>query len=379
MLRTTLWAFFLACSWTWCVGMFLPVLLVRNWGVWAWVVFAIPNVVGAAAMGFVIRSRETSQRILDEHRLAIAVFSLITIAFHIYFVYWFVGGRLMGPWSLVIPVAAFFIFWSPGRQRPELDSRLAPIVWLISMIAFAIVAWRDGFKIDLLPPLWPKYEALFLLPLCLFGFALCPYLDATFHRALQATGPRAPFVFSLGFGLFFLLMILFTLWYTRPIAALIYPGNAGTVSRWIVIAIGCHMSIQSAFTVSLHVRELERMRMPPKFQLAALITLFTAALLAGLVTKANLQPYLGIDGGEAGYWIFMSFYSLLFSGYVSLFLLPKTGKSFQPTRDNLIRLGLTFLVAAVLCWIAVVHRQMFLLLPGVAIPLLCGRVLRRRV
>src|ERR1051325_2490171 len=109
MLKSLLWAFFLACSWTWCIGMFLPVLLVRNWGIGAWFVFAIPNVIGAAAMGFVMRSRQQSEDILINHRMAVAVFSLITIAFHIYFVYWFVGNRLMTPWLLVIPVAAFFL------------------------------------------------------------------------------------------------------------------------------------------------------------------------------------------------------------------------------------------------------------------------------
>src|SRR5947207_10311230 len=122
------WAFFLACSWTWCIGMFLPVLLVRNWGIWGWVVFAIPNIIGAAAMGWVISSRDVSERILDRHRLAVAIFSLITIAFHIYFVYWFVGDRLMGPWLLVIPVAAFFLFWSAGRTSPQVDPLMAVIV-----------------------------------------------------------------------------------------------------------------------------------------------------------------------------------------------------------------------------------------------------------
>src|SRR5687768_14463818 len=133
MLRSLRWALFLACSWTWCIGMFLPVLFVRNWGILAWVVFAIPNVIGAAAMGLVIRSRETSERILLQHQPAVAWFSLITIAFHIYFNYWFVGNRLMGPWSLIIPVAAFFVFWTAGRRQPELDPKLSSIVWLISL------------------------------------------------------------------------------------------------------------------------------------------------------------------------------------------------------------------------------------------------------
>src|SRR5215212_2198252 len=149
MLKSLLWAFFLACSWTWCVGMFLPVLLVRNWGIWGWVVFAVPNVIGAAAMGFVVRSRQQSEDILTTHRSAVAVFSLITIAFHIYFVYWFIAQRLMGPWLLVIPVAAFLLVWGAGRQSPQSDPVMAAIVWVMSICAFAVVAWNTGWKLDL--------------------------------------------------------------------------------------------------------------------------------------------------------------------------------------------------------------------------------------
>src|SRR5947209_11222754 len=147
MIKFFLWAFFLACSWTWCIGMFLPVLLVRNWGIWAWIVFAVPNIIGAAAMGLVISSRQQSENILINHRTAIAVFSLITIAFHIYFVYWFVAQRLMGPWLLVIPVAAFFLIWSAGRKSPQTDPRMAAIVWIWSMAAFAVFAWRTDWHL----------------------------------------------------------------------------------------------------------------------------------------------------------------------------------------------------------------------------------------
>src|SRR5882762_7153602 len=146
MIKSLLWAFFLACSWTWCIGMFMPVLLVRNWGIWAWVVFAVPNVLGAAAMGFVIRSRQSSEDILINHRTAIGTFSLITIAFHLYFVYWFVAQRLMGPWLLVIPVGAFFLFWSTSRTSPQADPLMAIIVWVLSMCAFAVYAWYTGWK-----------------------------------------------------------------------------------------------------------------------------------------------------------------------------------------------------------------------------------------
>src|SRR5207244_12254031 len=175
---------------------------------------------------------------------------------------------------------------------PQTDPAMAAIVWLLSMAAFAVFAWQNGWKPGLPAPRWPSYELIWLAPLCLIGFALCPYLDATFHRARMATGDRAPLVFTLGFGLFFLCMIAFTLWYTKPIAAAIYPGNSASLPRATILLIGCHMSIQSAFTVAIHVRELERMQMPANFRLIALAILFAAVLAAAIVTNSDLQPYL---------------------------------------------------------------------------------------
>src|ERR1044071_797833 len=87
-LPSLLWSVFLACSWTWCIGMFLPVLLVRDYGVWGWIVFAIPNVLGAAAVGWVIRSPEQSRRIVAAHRMPMLAFSLVTSAFQWFFALW---------------------------------------------------------------------------------------------------------------------------------------------------------------------------------------------------------------------------------------------------------------------------------------------------
>src|SRR6187397_1723561 len=95
--RTMLaWAAFLACSWTWCIGMFLPVLLVRDYGGWGWIVFAVPNVIGAAAMGWILRSGEISRRIVENHRVACLSFSAVTILFHVLFTGWVIQ-RLAGP------------------------------------------------------------------------------------------------------------------------------------------------------------------------------------------------------------------------------------------------------------------------------------------
>src|SRR4051812_28507531 len=374
MLKSLLWALFLACSWTWCIGMFMPVLLVRNWGIWAWVVFAAPNVIGAAAMGFVIRSRQSSEDILINHRTPIAFFSLITIAFHIYFVYWFVAGRLMGPWLLWIPVVAFLILWGAGRQSPQTDPIMAAIVWVMSMAAFVAFALNTDWKLDLPQARWPSYELLWLLPVCLFGFALCPYLDATFHRARMATGDRSGLVFALGFGVFFLCMIAFTLWYTKPIAAAIYSGNSSALPRALVLVIGCHMSIQSAFTVAIHVRELERMQMPMQFRLGGLAALVVAVLAAAIVSKIDFQPWLGVDGGEGGYWLFIGFYAIFVPAYVWLFMLPR-----RPIKRPAAVLATISLLCAALMWIAIIDRQMYLLAPAAAILIASRWLIPKRV
>ena len=61
------WAAYLACSWTWCIGMFLPVLLYRDFGLRGFILFAVPNVLGAAAMGWVLRTPASSSRLVSRH------------------------------------------------------------------------------------------------------------------------------------------------------------------------------------------------------------------------------------------------------------------------------------------------------------------------
>jgi hypothetical protein len=280
----------------------------------------------------------------------------------------------MGAWLLVIPVAAFFLMWGAGRQSPQTDPVMAAIVWVLSMAAFAVFGWHTGWKLDLPASRWPAHEVIWLLPLCVFGFALCPYLDATFHRARMASGDRGPLVFALGFGVFFLCMIFFTLWYTRPVATAIYPGNSSSIPRAVALLIGCHMSIQSAFTVAIHVRELERMQMPMNFRLGALAILFVAVLAASIVSKTDLQRLLGVDGGEAGYWLFMGSYTVAVPAYVWLFMLAR-----RPIRQRVLVLAVIAAICLPLLWLAIIHRQMYLMPVAVAIVIASRWLVPRRV
>src|SRR5690348_12492685 len=75
------WAAVLAASWTWCIGMFLPVLLVRDFGPRSFVIFAVPNVLGAAIMGAALQRPGASESLVRRHGLASWGFSFVTVAF----------------------------------------------------------------------------------------------------------------------------------------------------------------------------------------------------------------------------------------------------------------------------------------------------------
>ena len=77
------WGFYLACSWTWVIGMYLPVLLIRDFGWAGWLAFAVPNVLGAAAMGWILRSPAAAMRLAGEHPQAVRLFSTVTVSFQV--------------------------------------------------------------------------------------------------------------------------------------------------------------------------------------------------------------------------------------------------------------------------------------------------------
>ena len=72
---------FVACSWTWCIGMYLPVLLIRDFGWWSFAAFAIPNCLGAAGFGWAVLTEARSRSLMLMHAPAIRAFALVTVAF----------------------------------------------------------------------------------------------------------------------------------------------------------------------------------------------------------------------------------------------------------------------------------------------------------
>ena len=340
--------------------MLLPVLLVRELGVIGWIVFAIPNVIGAAAMGWVLRDPDSSRRIVEAHGPACRAFSAVTIAFHVFFVLWFVP-RLVGLPVAACAFAVVGVYLLLTLWAPRTDLSVGAIVLLASLLLFALFLKRTPVTIPTTGS-HPTLEAAFLAPACLLGFALCPYLDLTFHRARQAFAEptRSRVAFGLGFGVVFLSMIVFSLCYAAALSPLVgadWQRHLRPAFGWII---GTHMIVQSAFTLAVHARSLAASRIRPG-GIFALLLLTQAAILAALAAPL-LPRWLQLDPGELIYRLFMSFYGLLFPAYVWICMFPgRRGLTPASVRA----LILAVLVAAPFYWLGFVADRMIWLLPGV--------------
>jgi hypothetical protein len=357
--RTIGWAAFLGASWTWVIGMYLPVILVKEFGLWGWIVFALPNVIGAAAMGAVLINADRSRRLLSQHLAMATAFSIVTIAFHVYFVGWILRDLLENYATGVFIVAAI-LFAIGGRRR---DLWLAAIVLLVSVVCMGFVLTQPLGNARLLWTADPKPELLALTPVCIFGFFLCPYLDLTFHRARQATEPRAGVrAFQIGFGGFFLLMIVFTLIYARWMGMSVMGVN----HQLLIKAIGVHMAVQIAFTLSVHVRAVIGVGEKVRFARAALVLAALGALALSALPY-RWPVFRLLPTGEVIYRCFMGFYGLVFPAYVWLCMIPTKDGRTTPDRDRVIRFVIAVLAAGPFFWAGFVDRWYWWLLAGLAI------------
>jgi hypothetical protein len=392
-------AAFLASSWTWCIGMFLPVLLVRDFGLWAFVVFAVPNCLGAALMGWVMREPGASERFIAAHRRACVWFSRITIAFHAFFLMWTAqregfASAIAAGLVLNLTINAICLW----RRAPDWAS--SALTYVVSL-ACAAVMFRAG-ALSLSPSIadhaavpaasdtaspivaaLPTTDLLFLAPVCVFGFALCPYLDLSFHLARRrlpaAPGTRA---FALGFGLLFLGMIVFTLAYaaillradpTFSIAPL--PHLAATAGVTAVAALFIHWGSQAAFTMHVHHGMVSRHLHGKAWSMnAAGLAAFLVPMILGLATP--WIPAIGpLSGGEALYRAFMAFYGLVFPAYVWICVLPGAWFT-RPTRRRILLLAFSVGAAAPMFHMGFIMQQTWWLAPGLAVVLAAGAISR---
>jgi hypothetical protein len=357
-LQVILWGAYLACSWTWCIGMFLPVLLVRDFGHASFFVFAVPNVLGAMLMGLALARPGASEQFVERHRAACAWFSAVTLAFQVFFLVWLLKGVFMpasarwvfaGVLPLVLIIRSHRSQWSAG----------VALVLLAVSAAAGLAWWRHSPHTPQgLTPLLPQSDLAWLAPVCLFGFGLCPYLDLTFHAARQkVAGAPGSIAFVLGFGVMFLTMILLTLAYATPLIQRSldagYPVQPGLLAAPLLL----HVAAQLAYTGRLHADALEK-ALPGNWDAARPFWATLAGVGLGAISGPLVDP-------ENIYRSFMGFYGLIFPAYVWICVIHRPAL----TRHALHVWAGAVLAALPMFWMGFIERRTWWLAPGIVLVL----------
>ncbi len=368
-LKTAGWALFLGASWTWCIGMFFPVLLIREFGFWGWIVFALPNVIGSAIAGSVLQSAERSKKLLSHHAPAGVLFSVVTLAFHVFFVGWMVRPLVgIGPATGVFLLAG--LFYAIGGKRRDLVIAAGAI--LLSLVAIGFALAQPLGNGTMFAKADPSPSIIALVPVCMIGFFLCPYLDLTYHRARQHTEPAAGAkAFQLGFFGPFFLMILFTLLYANWL-------DHNTPNRILQYAIGGHMIVQIALTMAFHVRSVME---TTSEQHQSLRMLLPVGMLIGLATGlfSRMYPVIAAhDVGETIYLCFMGAYGAFFPAYVLLCMIPTSKGPANPDRAAWRRVILVTAMVFPCYWMGLIEHRAWWLLLGALILLVSRKLLSAR-
>lgn len=357
---------FLAASWTWCIGMFLPILLARDFGPWAYILFALPNCVGAGVMGRVM-ARHGPAEVLAAHGRASLVFGAVTMAFQWFFLIWLLADSPREQMLRLIPAVIVGMLLATWWRRGRFPGGVGGVAAVVISLALGAVWLIRGDVPGVAPPgaLRPMGELLPLAGVCSLGFLLCPYLDRTFLQTADRCGPQAaPAAFVVGFLGIFPLLILIThlAWPSLgvqpgPLRPSLYPA-----------LLSLHVAMQLGFTIAAHERAMadEPSRGPGVSMAGGLAFLIGA----GLAAAAGLLP-LGLHGlapHEVVYRGFMAFYGLIFPAYVWCCMIPG-GWTCVPTRRRLLAFAAAVVFGAPFFYLGMMMRETWWLLPGISMVL----------
>lgn len=257
-------AAFLACSWTWCIGMFFPVYLLRDYGPASFLVFALPNIIGAAGLAFVLARPGSVDAHATAHRHAIGMFSTVTLAFQWFFLLWLIGGLGL-QWEtagvLGLAVVAMALMEKRGAEtRSGLRLSILTLLFSLAMMFWLVPAIRTSTPDLSQGKTWKGVEGLaWFAPVSIIGFLLCPYLDGTFLEVRRRiAGVSGKVTFLVGFVGFFSLMLIFTWLYAGPTIGESVAQGVRVGPQWAQLPVQLHMGLQLGFTIGVHGLVLRR-------------------------------------------------------------------------------------------------------------------------
>ncbi|MCH2136643.1 MAG: hypothetical protein MK101_08675 [Phycisphaerales bacterium] len=329
MLRNLGWGMYGASAWTWCIGMYLPVLLMQWYGWWGFVLIAVPNVIGCTWMGWRLRTADASRTFCRRHATAIRWFAIATVGFQLLFL------SMVTTWFLpethplisnlyVVPLLAFALAWLLAMLPRALWPWLGVATFVVSMSVLG-VRLDEGFTTP--TPTRDPIDVIWLAPIFCLGFGLSPWLDAPFHQTLQATDDRRAFLVV---GVAFFLLLFITATYSRLGPELMRMG------------VLVHVLVQSIFTLAANLREVSpagvvggRAGISLMLPLLAPLLPWATGLLMSDPWNATWHTYLR----------FLALYAVVFPGIV---LFRAMGPPW-PLRPGRIALIIVAMVAAAAC------------------------------
>ena len=339
--------------------MFLPILLLRDYGWTGLAIFLIPNAIGAAAMGWLLPGSPELGRLLTPHLPMIRWFTRITVAFHLYWI-----GMLASPvvpafpgaW-LAMPLVAIAGMLLGIRTVHRHGLAVAAVLWVLGLLLVVALLTSLGLPdLSLLNASPLPLEAMLAAPVIAIGFLACPYLDATFLVARHInTDANARGSFTLGFLGLFPVMIAATVLYAPMLSA----NSGGLLSgphAILGLCVAVHLALQAGFTIAVHARSIDHLgrvwpasasRIPSPAVRAvigarpasptALLWLLPIGLLGLIVARLPTPAGLAITPAEIGYRVFLSCYGLAFPAYVWICMIGRDRRigSGRPNRRNL--------------------------------------------
>jgi hypothetical protein len=316
-------------------------------------------------------------------------FSKVTLALHAFVLTWALSLLMDGltaiaglpaaipgtavPLSTVLALGTLVVIWFSaswfGKRSFRAACFVGAAVWCLS-VYFLATSWQTSSGFRAIPQFSGDARGIdlfFLAPVLVFGFALCPYLDLTIHRARQETpGAAGTRAFVLGFGVLFTAMIAGTLLYAQGWI------DSRSYSFYVI----AHLTVQSWFTIAMHLRALrdtatahQRSTATPLLVGMALGLAPSSAFVGSVFGGSPLQGVISFDGI---YRVFMAFYGLAFPALLWVWTTSR--------RDDR-RATLTALIAVVLAlpffWLGFFEGRWIFLPAGLLIVLVAGPLATR--